>query len=174
MSTDPKNLVRTRDLDPAQGLHIKHPFNPRSELFMTRLSDGTGMTRVGVSLARVPPGRESFVPHAHTMQEEWVYVLEGHGLALVGDRELEVGPGDFLGFPTDGTVHHLTNVGDVDLVYLQGGERQEGDVGRFPTLGKLGFTLGDGAMHFVSEADVQTLPFTAWLASPGDPNESRG
>jgi uncharacterized cupin superfamily protein len=174
MSTEPKHLVRAHNVDPAQVLHVKHPFNPRSELFMTRLSDGTGMTRVGVSLARVPPGKESFVPHAHTTQEEWVYILEGQGVALVGEHELEVGPGDFLGFPTDGTVHHLTNTGAVDLVYLQGGERREGDVGRFPTLGKLGLALGDGTMRFVSETDVQALPFTAWLASPGDPNESRG
>ncbi len=174
MSKDPEHLVRTRHLEPAQALHVKHPFNPASELFMTRLSDPAGMTRVGVSLARVPPGKESFVPHAHTTQEEWVYILEGQGVALVGDRELPVGPGDFLGFPTDGTVHHLTNAGDVDLVYLQGGERREGDVGRFPTLGKLAFTLGDGAMRFVSETDVEILPFTAWMASPGDPNESRG
>jgi hypothetical protein len=28
-------------------------------------------------------------------------------------------------------------------------------------------------MCFVGEADVHALPYTAWLASLGDPNESR-
>lgn len=171
MSTTPKHLVRTRGLDPAQALHVKHPFNPRSEVFMTRLSDPAGMKHMGVSLARVPPGKESFIPHAHTLNEEWVYILEGRGVVLLGDQEHEVGPGDFLGFPTDGTVHHLTNTGDVDLVFLQGGERREGDAGRFPTLGKLGVHLGDGRMRFMKESDIEVLPFSAWLASPEGPAE---
>jgi uncharacterized cupin superfamily protein len=173
MSTDPKHLVRTRSLDPAQRMHVRHPFNPRSQIFMTRLSDPAGMTRIGVSLARVPPGKESFIPHAHTLNEEWVYVLEGRGSVLLGDQEHEIGPGDFLGFPIDGTIHHLTNTGDVDLVFLQGGERREGDAGRFPTLGKLGIMLGDGTMRLVSESDIQQLPFSAWLASPSDSDAPR-
>lgn len=174
MSTDPKHLVRTRGPAAAPAFHVRHPFNPRSDLHMTRLSDPAGLTRMGVNLARVPPGKESFIPHAHTLCEEWVYILEGHATALLGDRELEVGPGDFLGFPVDGTVHHLTNTGDVDLVYLQGGERRDGDVGRFPTIGKLGLVLGDETMRFVSESDVQSLPFSAWLATPDDPAAKGG
>lgn len=173
MSTNPKHLVRTRDLDAAQALHVQHPLNPASEIHMTRLSDPTGLTKVGVSLARVPPGKESFVPHAHTMQEEWVYVLEGHGLALVGDVVIDVGPGDFLGFPTDGTVHHLANPGPNDLVFLQGGERSQGDVARFPTLGKLAIAVRDGNVRIVDEADVQTLPESAWLAASDDSAKPR-
>ncbi len=173
MSTNPKHLVRTRDLDAAEALHVRHPLNPASEIFMTRLSDRTGMTKLGVSLARVPPGKEAFVPHAHTMQEEWVYILEGHGLVLVGDRVIEVGPGDFLGYPTDGTVHHVANPGPGDLVFLQGGERSGSEVARFPTLGKIGLSVGDGVMRFVDEAHVESLPFEAWLASPDDSTPSR-
>jgi uncharacterized cupin superfamily protein len=172
MST-PKHLVHTRGPDAEPAHAVRHPFNPRSTLFMTRLSDPTGLTRVGVNLGRLPPGKEAFVPHAHTLCEEWVYVLEGRGTAVIGDQQLEIGPGDFLGYPTDGTVHHLLNTGDVDLVVLQGGERREGDVGRFPTLGKLGLHLGDGVMRFVKESDVEVLPFSAWRASPEDP-EAKG
>jgi uncharacterized cupin superfamily protein len=173
MST-PKHLVRTRGTDAAPVYPVKHPFNPNSKLFMTRLSDPAGMTRVGVNLARVPPGKESFIPHAHTLNEEWVFILEGRGIAQIGDQQLEVGPGDFLGYPIDGTVHHLTNTGDVDLVFLEGSERHSGEVGRFPTLGKLGIILGDGNMRFVKESEVEVLPFSAWLASPDDPDASRG
>lgn len=171
MST-PKHLVHSQGPDAEPAYQVQHPHNPRSKLFMTRLSDPAGLTRVGVNLARLPPGKEAFVPHAHTLCEEWVYVLEGHGTAVIGDQELAIGPGDFLGYPIDGLAHTLVNTGDVDLVVLQGGERREGDVGRFPTLGKLGLHLGDGMMRFVKESDVEVLPFTAWLASPENPGAS--
>lgn len=174
MSTDPKHLVHTRGNASIPSMRVRHPFNPRSDISMTLLSDATGMKRVGVSLGRVPAGKESFIPHSHLLCEEWVYVLEGHGVVLLDDREHAIGPGDFLGFPTDGTVHHLRNTGGEDLVFLQGGERREGDVGRFPTLGKLGLHFGDETMRFVSESEVHSLPFSAWLATPDDPEASRG
>ena len=174
MSTDPKHLVRTRGSTPAKSMHVRHPFNPRSDIQMTLLSDTTGMTRVGVSLARVPPGKEGYIPHSHTLCEEFVFVIEGHGTALVGDQEVAIGPGDFLGYPTDGTTHHIRNTGSEDLVFLQGGERREGDVGRFPTIGKLGLHLGDETLTFVDESTSEEMPFSAWLASPDDPDASRG
>lgn len=174
MSTDdPKHLVRTRGSTPMEVMHVRHPFNPRSDVRMTLLSDPTGLKRLGVTLARVPPGKESFIPHAHTINEEWVFVLEGHGTALLGERRVEIGPGDFLGFPTDGTVHHLENTGTEDLVFLQGGERHEAEVGHFPTLGKLGLHLGNDTMGFVDEAHIQRLPFSAWDVAPDDPEPSR-
>jgi uncharacterized cupin superfamily protein len=164
MGTPPKHLLRQRDIEGAEAVHVSHPLNPQSEIFMKRLSDPTGMARVGVNLARIPPGKESFLPHAHTTQEEWVYVLEGAGVALIGEQELEIGPGDFLGFPTDGTVHHLMNRGDRDLVLLQGGERGGIEIGRFPTIGKRLVFLGDGMAHLIPEEAIESRPLTDWLA----------
>jgi uncharacterized cupin superfamily protein len=172
MSTDPEHLVHTRGPAASPAFHMRHPFNPRSQVFMTPLSDPAGMTRMGVNLARVPPGKEAFIPHAHTLTEEWVYVLEGQGVLVLGDREHAIGPGDFVGFPTDGTVHHITNPGDQDLVYLQGGERRDGDASRYPTLGKLGIVLGDGTMCFVPESAIEALPYSAWLAPSDDSDPS--
>ena len=88
--TDPKHLVRTGDLRDADFTRIRHPLNPRSEVRMHRLGDRVGMQRAHLSLARVPPGRESFLPHAHGNQEEFLFILEGRGLALLGDAEVEV------------------------------------------------------------------------------------
>ena len=149
-------------------MRVSHPLNPRSEIFMKRLGDPTGMTRIGVNLARIPPGKESFAPHAHSVQEEWVYVLEGTGRALVGEEEHEIGPGDFLGFPTDGVAHHLRNTGTTDLVVLQGSERSRVDVGHFPTLKKRLLFLGDDVVRLVPEDAIETLPLTAWRAKDPD------
>jgi len=161
--SDPtKYLVRAADRTPADELHVRHPFNPASEIHMTRLGDRTGLTRIGISIARVPAGKESFILHAHTLEEEWVYVLSGSGHVQLGDDELPIGPGDFVGFPPDGTPHVIRNRSDAELVYLQGGERRPGDRGIFPTIGKIGFPHDDTQMTLVDMDALQLLPFSAW------------
>lgn len=132
----PKHVVRSRSLAAAEGRRIRHPLNPNSEILIHPLSERVGLQRAVLSLARVPPGKESFILHAHERDEECVYILEGQGTAQIGDQRIAVGPGDFMGFPIDGTPHHLVNTGTTDLVYLMGGERSTLDVGRFPSVGK--------------------------------------
>lgn len=158
-------LVRTRDLGAAEAVRIRHPLNPKSEVSLQRLGERTGMSRVVVTLARVPPGKESFIPHAHLRDEEFLYILEGEGTALIGDAELPVGPGDFMGFPSDGTPHHLKNTGSGDLVYLMGGERSPVEVARFPTVGKVGvFNMAEGSARFFDEAAGERMALADFLA----------
>jgi uncharacterized cupin superfamily protein len=162
--TTPKHLVRTRGLDPAEAMHVRHPFNPDSDVVLQRLAERTGMGRVIVTLARVPPGRESFVLHAHLLHEEFVYVLEGTGTAVIGEAEVAVGPGDFMGFPIDGTAHTLRNTGATDLVYLMGGERGPLEVAHFPTVGKtLVFSMTEGIRAF-DDANARQLTFADFMA----------
>jgi uncharacterized cupin superfamily protein len=160
---EPKHLVRSHALPADEAIHIRHPLNPNSEVLIQRLSDRVGMKRAQLSLACVPPGRESYIPHAHTVEEEFIFILEGTGRAQIGDQVVDVGPGDYMGFPTDGTVHHLTKTGSENLVYLQGGERAEVEVARFPTVGKIGM-FKDRAVRFYSESTAEQLPLSAWRA----------
>ncbi|MEZ4438330.1 MAG: cupin domain-containing protein [Polyangiaceae bacterium] len=163
---DPKHLVRAALADDASC--IVHPKNARSEIWMTRLSDQTGLTRVGVNLGRIAPGKEAFVPHAHLHQEEWVFVVAGRGIALIGEERHPIGPGDFLGYPCDGTVHQLINDGAEDLVVLQGSERVAGDVGLFPTLGAIGIPMPhEGQMAYVEDRHIERIPFTRWIRDQG-------
>ncbi len=136
------NLVRAADV----GVHLQqfsHPWNPRSEMHGMQLARSVGLKRTGVNFIRVPPGRESYVYHSHRYEEEWIYVLSGHGTALIDDAEYGVGPGDFMGFPTPSVAHLLRNTGTEDLVYLAGGESREFDVAEFPKLGKRMLRMGD-------------------------------
>lgn len=157
-------LVRTSDLGSTAELHVSHPLNDRSEIFMTRLSDPTGLSHLGVSLARVPPGKESFALHVHTVQEEWIFVLSGAGQVRIDDRELAVRAGDFVGFPPNGPAHLVRNTSDVDLVYLQGGDRRDGDRGRFPELGRVAYQHDDGHMALIREEQIEIRPFSDWIA----------
>lgn len=156
-------LVRTADLDASEEMHVSHPLNDRSEIFMTRLSDSTGLSHLGVSVARVPPGKESFALHAHTVQEEWIFVLSGSGQVRIDDEELAIQAGDFLGFPPNGPAHLVRNTSDADLVYLQGGDRRAGDRGRFPELGRVAYQHDDGHMALIPEDQIEIRPFTDWV-----------
>jgi uncharacterized cupin superfamily protein len=115
---------------------FSHPWNPKSQLIGMQLSRALGLKRTAVSIARMPPGKESFVYHSHQHEEEWLYILSGRGIAEIDGEELEAGPGDFMAFPTPSVPHHLKNPFDKELVYLMGGESREFEVADFPRLGK--------------------------------------
>ncbi|HZF15899.1 MAG TPA: cupin domain-containing protein [Steroidobacteraceae bacterium] len=141
---------------------FSHPWNPRSEIIGTQLARMVGLKRTGVSLVRVPPGKESFVYHSHQTEEEWIYILEGRGTARIDDVEYEVGAGDFMGFPTPSVAHHLMNASGADLVYLMGGEHHEVEIADFPDLGRRMLRRGNEIQVYDSAA---AQPFSI---PPGD------
>ena len=162
MADDP-HIVRTGGLDWAQTWRGRHPFNPASEMRLVALSGPTGMQRVGVSLIRIPPGKESFIPHAHAVQEEFVFILEGAGEVVLDGVGHPVGPGDFVGFPIDGVIHSLKSRGPGDLVYLTGGRRDPVEVADMPTIGKT-TVLRNGGMELFGEDGVERLTQAEWMA----------
>ncbi|MFO1058311.1 MAG: cupin domain-containing protein [Dongiaceae bacterium] len=132
-----KPLVTAAEIAAAPEVHIRHPFEPeRSDVHLRPLGRMTGLQRLSVSLGRVPPGKEAFAYHAHERDEEFLYILSGRGRAVIDGRTCEVGPGDFMGFPTPSVPHLLTNPYDEDLVYLMAGEHSGFDLGHFPRHGR--------------------------------------
>lgn len=139
---DRPELIRAAEAAAKEGTH-SHPWNPNSEMRGVQLARLAGLKRTGVSLARIPPGRESFVYHSHEREEEWLYILSGSGTAEIDGADYAVGPGDFMGFPTPSVAHHLRNTGREDLVYLMGGESLDAEIAAFPKLGKKMVRVGD-------------------------------
>ena len=133
---------------------FSHPFNEHSEMNGISLGDAAGLKRVGVHIVRVPPGKESAIYHTHHAEEEFYFILSGKGIAEVGDDEVEVGPGDFIGLPAPSVGHHLRNPFDEDLVYLAGGERREIEFAEFPRIGKKLIRVGREA-HVVDDDDMK-------------------
>lgn len=162
MADDP-HLVRTGGLDWSQVWRGKHPLSPVSEMQLFPLGDPAGLKRLGVHLIRVPPGKESFIPHAHTLQEEFVFILEGAGEVVLDGVAHAVGPGDFVGFPTDGVIHSLKAVGPGDLTYLTGGERSATEIAEFPTVGKT-VIFRDGRMTLCGTDGIEELTEAEWFA----------
>ena len=144
-------LLRATDIE-TRAQSFAHPWNPRSELIGYQMGKSTGLRRLGVNFARMPPGKESFVYHSHWNEEEWIYILSGRGIARIDEVDYEVSAGDFMAFPTPGVAHHLKNPFQEDLVYLMGGENREIDVADFPDLGKRMFRHAKGVEIFDLDA----------------------
>lgn len=148
-------LIRAADAEAAFETH-SHPWNPASEICGVQLGRRAGLTRAGVSLARIAPGKESFVYHSHEREEEWLYILSGSGTAEIDGEEHEVGPGDFMGFPAPSVAHHLRNTGTEPLVYLMGGENLDVEIATFPRLGMRMVRIG-GKVDIYDLADARAF-----------------
>ncbi len=153
VSDNDKFLVRPTQVP---GITVHHPLNPDSEIEIRMLSRATGMQRLGISHATVPPGKESLIYHSHTAEEEFMYVLSGNGLLRAGDEETAIGPGDFMGFATPSIPHTVLNSGTEPLIYLVGGENKELEQASFPDQGKRLFRANNESV-IVDERDLKNL-----------------
>ena len=89
--TTPKILWKADEIRARQRAFTQR-LNPNSSFIGSGLSRLAGMQRAHVSIARIPPGRDSFAYHAHLLEEEWIYILSGRGIAEIDGVEHEVGP----------------------------------------------------------------------------------
>lgn len=98
-----------------------------------RLGDACGLTRFGVNLVTLDPGAQSALRHWHTLEDEFVYVLEGE-LTLVTDAgEQVLGPGMCAGYRAGvRDAHHFVNRGGAPARFLEVGSRIEGDNAFYP------------------------------------------
>lgn len=155
---DRRHLVTAAAAAALPEITFRHPLNAKAEVHMRALGALAGLERVGLTLARLPPGRESFAYHYHQGEEEFLYVISGRGVAEIGDETFEVGPGDVMMFPAPSPGHNLKNPFDADLVYLMGGERRGIEVAEFPRAGKRAIIDRHG-FHFIDVADLK--PFAS-------------
>jgi len=92
-----------------------------------------GLENFGVNLTRLAPGAVSALRHAHTQQDEFVYILQGHPTLHTDDGATQLTPGMCAGFRKGtGDAHHLVNHTADDVVYLEVGDRTPGDEGSYP------------------------------------------
>jgi len=122
-----------------------------------KLGDLFGLQNFGVNLTRLAPNGESSLRHAHTRQDEFIYILEGRPTLVTEAGETELEPGMCAGFRAGtGDAHHLVNRTATDVVYLEVGDRSPGDGASYPDddiqaemmgVGKWRFTRKDGTPY---------------------------
>jgi len=121
------------------------------------LGDLFGLTNLGVNLTRLAPGAVSALRHAHSRQDEFIYIVQGEPTLITDTGETLLGPGMCAGFKGGtGNAHHLVNRTAAEVVYLEIGDRTAGDAGTYPdddiqavlnADGKWGFTHKDGTPY---------------------------
>lgn len=121
---------------------------PLGELF--------GLANFGVNLTRLAPGSVSALRHAHSRQDEFVYILQGQPVLETDAGRTQLSPGMCAGFKAgSGNSHHLINATAEEVVYLEIGDRTPGDEGSYPdddleaelVAGKWQFSRKDGTPY---------------------------
>ncbi len=101
---------------------VKHP-----------LGDLFGLSNFGVNLTRLLPGAGSALRHAHSRQDEFIYVLQGRPVLVTDAGETQLAPGMCAGFKAGtGNAHHVLNRTTEEVVYLEVGDRSAGDTASYP------------------------------------------
>ena len=112
-----------------RGTDYPSPFDePCRERFLRRLGDAAGLTQFGVNLLVLPPGAWSSQRYWHTVEDEFVYVLDGEVVLVTDAGEELLKAGDCAGFPSgvrDG--HHLQNRSTRAATILDIGTRRLAD-----------------------------------------------
>lgn len=134
------------DLPPKTDSGYPEPFRARVLPREKRaIGDALGLTKIGVNLTTLPPGKESSMRHWHSHEDELIFVIEGE-LVLrtdLGDQVLVAGM--CCGFPA-GTQngHQLVNRSDAPARYIEISNRDPADNTEYPDV-DLRFRAADDA-----------------------------
>jgi len=133
------------------------PFASRVEGREKRqLGDFFGLTNFGINLTRLKPNAISALRHAHSKQDEFMYILEGKPTLQTEDGRFQLSPGMCVGFPAGkGDANNLINETAEDVLYIEIGDRTAGDEVVYPdddiqaslVDGKWVFTHKDGSPY---------------------------
>ncbi len=121
------------------------------------LGAALGLTKIGVNLTTLEPGKESSMRHFHTREDELVFVLEGEVVLRTEEGEQLLTAGTYAGFPAGAkNGHQLVNRSDRPARYLEISNRDPEDSAEYPDVdlayrkspdGRARFTHKDGTPY---------------------------
>ena len=98
-----------------------------------QLGEFFGLKNFGVNLTRLAPDTISSLRHAHSKQDEFVYIVEGNPTLRTNEGSVRLSPGMCVGFRAGtGNGHQLHNATTDDVLYLEIGDRTAGDEVIYP------------------------------------------
>jgi uncharacterized cupin superfamily protein len=121
------------------------------------IGDALHLTKIGVNLTTLPPGKESSMRHFHTLEDELLFVLEGEVVLRTDEGEQLLTAGTCAGFPAGArNGHQLVNRSNSPARYLEISNRDPGDTAEYPDVdlvyrkapdGRPTFTRKDGSSY---------------------------
>ena len=134
----PPNVVQTNEL-PWEEDGAEAPFGT----LCRELHDRVRLEDLGLHLESVDPGRRTCPLHAHLLEEEVFYVLEGTLTVLERTADgrrytYTIGPGELVAYaPGTHLAHGFENRSDQPVRFLAVSDRRVGDVCTYPDSGKV-------------------------------------
>lgn len=113
------------------------------------LGDAVGLTKIGINLTTLPPGKESSMRHWHTHEDEFIFVVEGQVTLITNAGEQLLSAGMCAGFKAgsnDG--HQLVNRSRHPVRYLEVSNRDPQDTAEYPDV-DLALRRKDGKNTFL-------------------------
>jgi uncharacterized cupin superfamily protein len=135
--TNPKPPVAVRAIDvPVRAKPSVYPEPFASQMAgrsKRQLGEIFRLANFGVNLTTLAPGGSSALRHAHTKQDEFVYILSGTPTLETNAGRTLLSPGTCAGFQAgSGDAHRLLNETEQDVQYLEIGDRMAGDEASYP------------------------------------------
>lgn len=97
------------------------------------LGEVFGLANFGVNLVCLLPGAVSALRHGHSLQDEFIYVVQGTPTLRTDAGATRLAPGMCAGFKAGtGDAHCLVNETLDDVLYLEVGDRTAGDEAHYP------------------------------------------
>lgn len=132
-------MLKLPALDPGtveerRGSGYPEPFKSRmGDRAKRRLGAACGLKHLGVNLVTLGPGGQSALRHWHTLEDEFVYVLEGEVVLVTNEGEQTLRAGMCAGYPAGSkSGHHFVNRSQKPAKYLEMGTNVPGDTAFYP------------------------------------------
>jgi uncharacterized cupin superfamily protein len=141
-------------LSPSSSSGYPEPFRslvlPREK---RALGDALGLTKIGVNMTSLSPGKQSSMRHFHTHEDELVFVLEGEVVLRTDEGEQLLTAGMCAGFPAAArNGHQLVNRSDRPVRYLEISNRDPEDIAEYPDV-DLAYHLESADSGFYTHKD---------------------
>jgi uncharacterized cupin superfamily protein len=136
---------------PTESLPADPATAARFDASRAALGAALGLTKLGVNVTAVKPGKAAYPFHSHRANDELFLILAGSGELRLGAQRHAVKKGDVIGCPAGdaGTAHQLINTGGSELRYLAISSQIDPEVCEYPDSGKIGTYCGAGNQSLV-------------------------
>jgi uncharacterized cupin superfamily protein len=130
------------------------PYRAANQMrYFRRLGDHGGLRNFGVNLTRIVPGGQSSSRHAHSHQDEFVFVLAGEVVLETNGGEQVLTAGMCAAFPAGcGDAHRFVNRSASDAKLLVIGDRTAGDEVTYPDIDMHAVLGPDGRYRFSTKS----------------------
>ena len=144
-----------------------HAHGEKFEARYGHVAPAVGAKLLGCGYHVVPPGKRAWPFHNHHVNEELIVILDGEGVARIGDREFPIRKGDVIGAPPGGreTAHQIINTSKAELRYLCVSTMIPSEIVEYPDSGKFAAYSGSAPG---GDPTVRTFSHRGRLGPPAD------